>query len=284
MSETVDEVVTFRWLTPPAPAAIAVLRLSGARPVLDRPLPGLGQACLAHLLDPNGAAVDEVVAIGAAGGVCDVCTHGGPGIRAAVNQALHEHGFLESADVAHDRWSRLARCVCPAARDWILAHDAAEPPFAAQYLERIPTVLITGGANAGKSSLLNAWCGHERAVVSHLPGTTRDLLMAEVGCGPWRLHVLDSAGLRATTDAIEQAGQDLVAMARARVDLVIHLDPADAPDPPRPGDLHVYGKADLGDASTGLGWAAPAYVGEARSSQMLADLELAVLAGLGLTC
>ena len=81
----------------------------------------------------------------------------------------------------------------------------------AELLYRPPFgVLITGPANAGKSSLLNAWCGHQRALVSDQAGTTRDLVAAETICHGWRLRLLDSAGLRAGADAIEAAGQALV--------------------------------------------------------------------------
>jgi tRNA modification GTPase len=65
---------------------------------------------------------------------------------------------------------------------------------------------ILGKPNVGKSSLLNAFAGHERAIVSPLPGTTRDTLEETVTVGGVKLRISDGAGIRDTKDAIEQAG------------------------------------------------------------------------------
>src|SRR5690606_40244198 len=100
--------------------------------------------------------------------------------------------------------------------------------------------------------------GHARCLVSDLPGTTRDLVAAEVVHRGWRLILVDSAGLRPSEDPLERAGQDLVAAARARADLVVHLHPADAAGgvEAQAGDLVVLGKSDLHapGAPPGLAW------------------------------
>lgn len=72
-------------------------------------------------------------------------------------------------------------------------------------------VVIAGPPNAGKSSLLNALCGTDRAIVTAVPGTTRDLLREAIQIDGMPLHLIDTAGLRPSTDAIEQEG-----MRRAR--------------------------------------------------------------------
>ncbi|MCL2003435.1 MAG: tRNA uridine-5-carboxymethylaminomethyl(34) synthesis GTPase MnmE [Oscillospiraceae bacterium] len=65
---------------------------------------------------------------------------------------------------------------------------------------------ILGKPNVGKSSLLNAFVGHERAIVSPFPGTTRDTLEETVTVGGVKLKIIDGAGIRETRDVVEKAG------------------------------------------------------------------------------
>jgi tRNA modification GTPase len=67
-------------------------------------------------------------------------------------------------------------------------------------------VVIAGPPNAGKSSLFNALLGRSRAIVTELPGTTRDALEAVIDSGKWPLRLVDTAGLRETQDRIERLG------------------------------------------------------------------------------
>lgn len=68
------------------------------------------------------------------------------------------------------------------------------------------TVVIAGRPNAGKSSLLNRLAGHAAAIVTEIPGTTRDLLREHIHLDGLPLHVIDTAGLRESGDAVEQEG------------------------------------------------------------------------------
>lgn len=68
------------------------------------------------------------------------------------------------------------------------------------------TVVLAGQPNAGKSSLLNALAGHDAAIVTDIAGTTRDVLKERVQLDGMPLHVIDTAGLRETDNAIEQEG------------------------------------------------------------------------------
>lgn len=68
------------------------------------------------------------------------------------------------------------------------------------------TVVIAGQPNAGKSSLLNALAGHEAAIVTPIAGTTRDVLREHIQIDGMPLHIIDTAGLRESGDAVEQEG------------------------------------------------------------------------------
>ena len=77
------------------------------------------------------------------------------------------------------------------------------------------TIAIAGPPNAGKSSLLNAFAGSEKAIVSPQAGTTRDLIEAHIDLGGLPVHMIDTAGLRASDDDIEVEG---VRRARETID------------------------------------------------------------------
>ncbi|MBL4711601.1 MAG: tRNA uridine-5-carboxymethylaminomethyl(34) synthesis GTPase MnmE, partial [Gammaproteobacteria bacterium] len=68
------------------------------------------------------------------------------------------------------------------------------------------TVVIAGKPNAGKSSLLNQLAGQESAIVTDIPGTTRDILREHIQIDGLPLHIIDTAGLRESDDVIEQEG------------------------------------------------------------------------------
>lgn len=86
------------------------------------------------------------------------------------------------------------------------------------------TVVIAGRPNAGKSTLLNRLAGHEAAIVTPVPGTTRDLLREQVTIGGVPFELIDTAGLReATTDVIEQEGMRRARDAITRADHVLFI-------------------------------------------------------------
>ncbi len=68
------------------------------------------------------------------------------------------------------------------------------------------TLVIAGRPNAGKSSLLNALSGRESAIVTEIPGTTRDLLKEQIEIDGLPIHIIDTAGLRESEDQVEQEG------------------------------------------------------------------------------
>ncbi len=83
------------------------------------------------------------------------------------------------------------------------------------------TCVLIGRPNAGKSSLLNALAGYERAIVTNIPGTTRDTVETKVTLGGYLFRLVDTAGLRDSDDPIEQLGVARSRQALAEADLVL---------------------------------------------------------------
>ena len=88
--------------------------------------------------------------------------------------------------------------------------------------EGINTVIV-GKPNAGKSSLLNVLSGHERAIVTDIEGTTRDILEEQIKLGGLSLNVIDTAGIRTTDDVIEKIGVDRAWEYAMNADLIIYV-------------------------------------------------------------
>jgi tRNA modification GTPase len=85
------------------------------------------------------------------------------------------------------------------------------------------TVVIAGRPNAGKSSLLNRLAGYEAAIVTPIPGTTRDILRERIDIDGMPLHVLDTAGLRDSGDLVESEGIRRAEVEIARADRVLFV-------------------------------------------------------------
>jgi tRNA modification GTPase len=98
-------------------------------------------------------------------------------------------------------------------------------------------VVLIGQPNVGKSSLLNQLVGEEVAIVAPLPGTTRDAIRSSIEIGGIPLHVIDTAGLRPTGDAVEQLGIERTWRTIARADLALIVTDARAPDHPADAEI-----------------------------------------------
>ncbi len=122
---------------------------------------------------------------------------------------------------------------------------------------------ITGAPNVGKSTLINALAERDVAIVSDIPGTTRDALETRVVLGGVPVTLVDTAGLRESSDSIEAEGVRRAIARAAEADLAITVIEAGSPLPGNQGNLVVANKADLGrpgpegalriSAKTGLG-------------------------------
>lgn len=145
----------------------------------------------------------------------------------------------------------------------------------------IPCVLA-GRPNAGKSSLLNALAGYERAIVTDFPGTTRDTVEARCRLGGFDLRVIDTAGLRCATDPAERAGVERSWAALREAALIFVL--VDRAVPPVEEDAALLERAAT-LAPTLLVWTKsdlPAAAGCVERPPQVAEVSLSARTGAGL--
>lgn len=180
----------------------------------------------------------------------------------------------ESNPISGSRLGALAAVLEPLAR-----------PGSRRVAGRDPIVVLAGAPNAGKSTLFNALLGEDRALVAELPGTTRDAVAETAEIGGVRVRLVDTAGLRETSDPVEGLGVALSRRTLAGADLVVYLvDAAVAEsDPPvvaKSGAvLLVTSRVDL--APVGHCPAAESLAVSARTGTGLPELAAAIAVRLG---
>jgi tRNA modification GTPase len=172
--------------------------------------------------------------------------------EAALDFPDEDVDFLANAQVAAD----LHRLI---ADTRTLIADARQGQLVREGLR----LVIAGPPNAGKSSLLNALSGADTAIVSPIPGTTRDLLRAEIQIDGMPLHIIDTAGLRPAADPIEAEGIRRAQTQIAQADQVLWVFttegglpqaiPGEDPQLPRGVPLtYVRNKIDLSGEAPGV--------------------------------
>ncbi len=182
------------------------LDLAQAEAVADLIDSGTAQAARAAMRSLSGEFSAQVQ------GLVEALTSLRAYVEAAIDFPDEEVDFLTEGDVVgrlaeiRGRFERLAQ----AARQGSLLREGM-------------TVVIAGQPNAGKSSLLNYLVGHEAAIVTDIPGTTRDLLREHVALDGMPLHLIDTAGLRESGDAVEQEGVRRAKAEMQRADRVLLL-------------------------------------------------------------
>ncbi|MGD8378264.1 MAG: tRNA uridine-5-carboxymethylaminomethyl(34) synthesis GTPase MnmE [Gammaproteobacteria bacterium] len=180
------------------------LDLAQAEAVADLIESGSAQAARAAMRSLQGVFSDAVDALVA--GLTDLRVY----VEAAIDFPEEEIDFLADESVLR----RLDG----------LAADFAELQRRAgqgRLLREGITMVIAGRPNAGKSSLLNALAGYEAAIVTDVPGTTRDLLRERIQVDGMPLHVIDTAGLHVSEDRVEREGMRRAREEIARADHVL---------------------------------------------------------------
>lgn len=113
-------------------------------------------------------------------------------------------------------------------------------------------LVICGRPNVGKSSLLNLLLGYDRAMVSEIAGTTRDTIEENLTLRGIPFRVIDTAGLRDSSDPLELEGMRRARAHLEEADVVLHVLDASSPDPAEcvPGEIRVLNKIDLWESGS----------------------------------
>lgn len=147
-------------------------------------------------------------------------------IRKIRAEIIHEIAFIESAldDPEHFSLDRYPEELSDKIEDLLIIIkrliDTAENGKLIK--EGIRTVIV-GKPNAGKSSILNCLAGEERAIVTEMAGTTRDILQETVKSGEICLNVIDTAGIRDTEDIVEKIGVEKAKEYAEYADLIVYV-------------------------------------------------------------
>jgi tRNA modification GTPase len=142
----------------------------------------------------------------------DAVTHTRMYVEAAIDFPEEEIDFLSDN-----------RLTDQLARAQLLCKQISDQAQQGALLRDGMTIVIAGKPNAGKSSLLNSLAGHEAAIVTNIPGTTRDVLRERINLDGMPLHIADTAGLREEADIVEAEGIRRAHQEMARADRILYV-------------------------------------------------------------
>lgn len=201
--------------------------------------------------------------------------------RAALIEALAlievDLDFSDEGDVGAFSQARLREILAPVTGEMREALRAAP---ASERMRDGLTVMILGPPNAGKSTLLNALTSREMAIVSPIPGTTRDMIEAHLDIGGLPVTLIDTAGLREAADEIERLGVDRVLARVETADLALWLSAEGEPPPPRDVEtIRVATKTDLHPPPEG--WLGVCALTGAGLTELVVAIEARARARLG---
>ncbi len=178
-------------------------------------------------------------------------------IRSAAHIALAKAMTERTAAILLDQFngalSEAIRRVVSAVTvaDWPMAENEIDQLLSrqkvGQHLIHPWRVVVFGPPNVGKSSLMNALAGYSRAIVSPIPGTTRDVVTLTTAIDGWPIQLSDTAGFRETDDDLETAGIQLATRALARAELAIFVHDATTLEPSPFGRGQGEGTLSLGN-------------------------------------
>ncbi|HEY6806151.1 MAG TPA: tRNA uridine-5-carboxymethylaminomethyl(34) synthesis GTPase MnmE [Pyrinomonadaceae bacterium] len=155
---------------------------------------------------------------------------------------------------------------------------------AGRLLQHGVNVAIVGSPNVGKSSLFNRLVEQDRAIVTHIPGTTRDTLSHAIDIGGIPVVLVDTAGMRETDDTVESIGIERTRRAMTDADLVLQVVDGSEPDAAfldeiSTASILVLNKSDLGPSVVSIKDARSVRV-SALTGEGLDELRAAILASL----
>jgi tRNA modification GTPase len=253
--QPVGRIVVGRWLSPDAGEEVVVAcrgaerveihchgGVAAARAIIDS-LEARGCRQLdwriwtrRHIDDPIAAAAEIALAAAPTARTASILWDQRSG---ALRRAIDE---IASLVANRDRASALAR-----------VEDVLRWSSLGLHLVAPWKVVLAGRPNVGKSSLINALVGYQRAIVHPTPGTTRDIVTAATAIDGWPVELADTAGLHASHEALEVAGIELARKQLAAADLVVLVFDASMPlcsedqqlKRQWPAAIQVYNKCDL---------------------------------------